>query len=606
MKLRKQVNRLDNNRILRLSEETANKIAAGEVVDRPVSIVKELVENSIDAGSKTIIVEIKQGGKNYIRVTDDGTGILPEDVQAAFERHATSKIKNVEDLEEISSLGFRGEALSSIVAVSHTEIITKTKSNKTGIQLFLSGGNITEKKEIGCTDGTTIIVSDLFYNVPARLKFLKTDGAESNLIIDFLSKIALAFSDIRFRVINNGQILFSTSGDKDIAKNIISIYNTEIGKDLIKLNSKNEAFEIKAFISPPFHTRPSKKNQVFFVNGRVIKSKVLDKIFNDAYKELVSEGRYAIGFIFLKVRPNLIDVNIHPNKHEIKFNNEKEIEEFMRKALLEALRQPVIIPKINQEKEKMKNESHFIKEEKAEQVDIKTLLQTKEASHNFQSDKVDSINRNKAYNFELEAPQEEEIKTEELKPFYINELNVLGLVFNTYIAANDEDNFYLIDHHAAHERVLYEQFLNEYDTQSILSQRLLSPIVLELSVSDTHNTMENMDFIWKLGYEIEAFGNNSFIIKAIPTFLGITESKLFIEELIENIQAQPLIRSNMEKIISRACKKAVKANDHLDHKEILHLLKLLSTTKNPYTCPHGRPVFIKLTEADIDKMFKRT
>ncbi len=597
---------LEKRRIIRLSEETANKIAAGEVVDRPVSIVKELVENSIDAGSKTIIVEIKQGGKSYIRVTDDGTGILPEDVEAAFERHATSKIKNAKDLSSVSSLGFRGEALSSIAAVSHTEIITKTKSNRTGTQLLLSGGLVKEKKEIGCTDGTTIIVSDLFYNVPARQKFLKTDAAETNLIIDFLSKIALAFSDIRFRVINNEQIWFSTTGNNDVFKNIVNIYNSKVGENLIHLQSGNDKYDINAYISKPSYTRPSKKNQIFFVNGRIIKSKVLDKIFNHAYKELVPEGRYATGFIFLKILPNLIDVNIHPNKREIKFFNEKDIEDFMEAALLDALRQPVIIPKIQTKSEQKKKEAK--NEENIEQVNIKTLLNTNtNFSQSIEDNDYKTIKHawEKKENFEKKE-QIKEIEIENTHTFSIDEFNILGLIFNTYIAADDGECFYLIDQHAAHERVLYEQFLKEMRNQSIFSQRLLSPMVLELSVSDVHYAIENINFIKNLGYEVEEFGNNSLIVKGVPSFLELTEAKLFLDEIIENISGQSLHKNRTEKIISRACKKAVKANDHLNHQEMLHLLKALSLTENPYSCPHGRPVIIKLNESDIDKMFKRT
>ncbi|MCG8483523.1 MAG: DNA mismatch repair endonuclease MutL, partial [Clostridia bacterium] len=293
---------MEHRSIKRLSKQTTNKIAAGEVVERPISIVKELVENSIDAGASSIVVEIKNGGKSYIRITDNGSGILPDEVEMAFERHATSKISDSDDLNRLMSLGFRGEALASIAAVSHAELITKTHSNQSGIQVKLDGGVLNHKKEIGCPNGTTIIISDLFYNTPARLKFLKQDSTEANLIIDFVSKISLAFSSISFRLINNGKILFSTSGSGQIYKSITSIYQKEIAQDLIHVSENNDLYELEAYISTSSNTRASKKYQIFFMNGRYIKSPLLDKALNNAYRELVFEGRYPIAFLFLKVK----------------------------------------------------------------------------------------------------------------------------------------------------------------------------------------------------------------------------------------------------------------------------------------------------------------
>lgn len=602
---------LENKRIQKLSQQTSNKIAAGEVVDRPVSIIKELLENSIDAGSTSIIIEIKQGGKSYIRVTDDGKGILPEDVELAFERHATSKIIDAEDLNHITSLGFRGEALASIAAVSHTEIITKTRENKAGIQLKLDGGMVSYKKEIGCTDGTTIIISDLFYNTPARLKFLKQDATEANMIIDLVSKISLAFPFIKFRMINNSKILFSTTGTNDIYKNIISIYNKEIAHNLIKVSEVSEAYDLEAYISPPSETRTNKKYQIFFLNGRYIKSTLIDRAVNQSYKELIMEGRYPIVFVFLKVKPELVDVNIHPNKREVRFREENAIEAFINTSIMKALRSSVSIPSMPT----IKTERVFQEKsmtpiiEKEEQVNIKSLSQT--------IDKTESpiIQTKVAIKEPVKTPyvfnnkrviEEKPVKVEE-QSFNMTELQILGTVFGTYIAACDSENFYLIDQHAAHERVLYEQLLNDYYNQKISSQRLISPYIIDGSVSEVHNTLENIDFIRGLGYEIEEFGNNAFVIKAIPSMLELTESKYLLEELIENMIDEPVFsdKNAIEKIISRACKKAVKANDSLHHKEIISLIGLLSKTKNPYSCPHGRPVFIKLSEKDIEKMFKR-
>lgn len=600
---------MENKRIVKLSKETSNKIAAGEVVERPVSIIKELVENAIDAEASFIIIEIKKGGKSYIRVTDDGIGIFPEDVETAFERHATSKIKKAEDIEHISSLGFRGEALSSIAAVSHTEIITKTRFNQTGIQLKISGGMVTDKKEIGCSDGTTIVVSDLFYNVPARYKFLKQDATESNLIIDFVSKISLAFPNIRFRLINNGKILFSTNGQGDAYKTIISIYNKDISDNLIKVTAQNKDYQLDAFISPPSDTRPSKKHQIFFVNGRYIKSQLLDKILNKSYKERIPEGRYPIGFVFLKISPEKIDVNIHPNKREIRFKDEQGLEAFGFEVIENHLKSVLSIPKIKTD--------HLFQEEKVEkpakeeeQVNIKTLLTTNDLSEEKVLQHPTHIHEEKVtpeYFQNNEWIEEQEpLIIEHEEAFDIQTLNILGIIFTTYIAVSDSNNFYLIDQHAAHERILYEQLLREYLNKNTASQRLLNPYLLELSVSDAQRTIENIDFIRSFGFEIDPFGNNAFVIKGIPSMIELTESKKLLEEIIDNMTEGLIDKYTMEKIIGKACKKAVKAHDHLNIKEIEHLLKLLNQTKNPYSCPHGRPVFIKLSESDIEKMFKRT
>lgn len=603
---------MENKRIIKLSKQTTNKIAAGEVVERPVSIVKELVENSIDSGATSIAVEIKNGGKTYIRITDNGSGIVPEEVEIAFERHATSKISDSEDLNHIRSLGFRGEALASIAAVSHTELITKTSNNQSGIQVKLDGGLVTSKKEIGCPNGTTIIISDLFYNTPARLKFLKQDATEANLIIDLVAKMSLAFSTISFRLINNGKILFSTSGSGDIYKSITSIYQKDIARDLIHVSEKNDIYELEAYISTTSNTRSNKKYQIFFMNGRYIKSAILDKALNKAYRELIFEGRYPIAFMFLKVKSEWVDVNIHPNKREVRFRDEQGIEAFIDHALINNLRSAVAsIPKINIEKifiDKKLNDEIKTPDEK--QVDIISLSETKPKSFDDVWEKPKNYQSNAEQNvIELKEPKIDKapIQPKE-EPFDMLSLNIMGTVFAAYIAVFDKDFFYLIDQHAAHERILYEELMDKYLNENILIQKLLTPYILDLSASDTQNVQENIAFIKKLGYEIELFGNNSFIIKGVPSILEFNDSKSFIEEVIDHLSSEKITeqKEQIEKIITKACKKAVKAHDHLDIKEIKHMISLLSKTNNPFSCPHGRPVFIKLSEQDIEKMFKRS
>lgn len=592
---------------------TTNKIAAGEVVERPISIVKELVENSIDAGASSIVVEIKNGGKSYIRITDNGSGILPDEVEMAFERHATSKISDSEDLNHLMSLGFRGEALASIAAVSHTELITKTPSNQSGIQVKLDGGVLSHKKEMGCPNGTTIIISDLFYNTPARLKFLKQDATEANLIIDFVSKISLAFSDIGFRLINNGKILFSTSGSGDTYKSITSIFQKEIAQDLIQVLECNDFYELKAYVSTSSNTRASKKYQIFFMNGRYIKSPLLDRALNNAYRELVFEGRYPIAFLFLKVKPEWVDVNIHPNKKEVRFRDEKGIEDFIDNTLVNALRSAAAsIPKIKTEKIFVENNTHNeVEVEKTVQVDITSLPKTKPMTFNesWEKPKVESYEIKAFQALELKEPSVEKtpIQPKE-EPFNLLSLNTLGTVFGTYVAAFDQEYFYLIDQHAAHERILYEDFIAQYLNEDANVQRLLSPYIIELSVSDAHNAQENLGFIQKLGYEIEAFGKNSFIVKGVPSMLQFNDSKVFLNDIIESLSTRLITqqKEQIEKVIRNACRKAIKANDYLNNKEIEHMISLLSKTDNPFSCPHGRPIFIKLSEHDIEKMFKRS
>ncbi|MDD3169667.1 MAG: DNA mismatch repair endonuclease MutL, partial [Eubacteriales bacterium] len=366
---------IENKRIMELPKHVADKIAAGEVVDRPLSIVKELVENSIDAGADSVTVEIKNGGKSYIRVTDNGSGIEKQDVTLAFKRHATSKIKSASDLDHISSLGFRGEALASIAAVSRVELITKTAGDKSGIRVKLEGGEILEKEDTGCPEGTTIIIEDLFFNTPARLKFMKPDATESTLIIDFISKMTLAYPRIRIRLINNGNILFSTAGKGDIYSNILTIYSKETGDKLIHLEEDWEEMRLEAYISAPNHSKTNRKSQIFFVNGRSISSKVMDNAVADAYLEKIFEGRYPIAFLFLQLAPEKLDVNIHPNKKEVRFENERLVRDFITDSIRRNLQTKEAIPEIRNrnlfasgtkdERENQKSEA---------QVDIKSLL----------------------------------------------------------------------------------------------------------------------------------------------------------------------------------------------------------------------------------------
>lgn len=636
---------LANRKIIELPKHVADKIAAGEVVDRPLSIVKELVENSIDAGASSVIVEIRNGGKSYIRVTDNGSGISKDDVDLAFQRHATSKIISAEDLDHIISLGFRGEALASIAAVSKVELITKTAGEKSGIRIRIEGGELLEKEDTGCPEGTTIIVEDLFFNTPARLKFMKPDSTESTLIIDFISKMCLAYPHIKIRLVNNGNILFSTPGKGDMYSSILTIFSREIGDKLIHLQEDNGQMALEAFISAPDNSKTNRKSQIFFVNGRVINSKVMENAVSDAYREKLFEGRYPIAFLFLRVAPENLDVNIHPNKKEVRFDDERTVREFITQALRNNLKSKDAIPEIKEKNIFRFSDSGTDKapEPNAEknssvQVDIKKLLsEQRRLEKDTASDRLEEPSQPARTIVETEVfqPARTIMETEESyrikKPeeacrnrkmeiedtsigkrsrtdeFNISSLTVTGSIFGTYITAVDESSLYLIDQHAAHERVFYEQLLSEYRNEEKAQQLILTPVVINVTHAVKNDTEEMLDFLGNLGFQIEEFGPSAYIMKAIPVFMELEEAKEFIDYLLDNISEEGDL-DNQRKIagiITNACKRSVKAHDVLDRTEIDRLMADLARTKNPYSCPHGRPTFIRLNQYEIEKMFKR-
>jgi len=610
-------------KIIELPKEVADKIAAGEVVDRPVSVVKELMENSIDAGATSIVVEIRNGGKSYIRVTDNGSGIPKEDAGLAFKRHATSKIRSASDLDRIESLGFRGEALASIAAVSKVELITKTAGEKSGIRIRAEGGEIRETEDTGCPEGTTVIVADLFFNTPARLKFLKPDSTESTLIIDVVSKMALAYPDIKIRLINNGNILFSTAGKGDIYSSILTIYSREVGEKLIRLQEETDSMSLEAFISPPHHSKSNRKSQIFFVNGRYINSRIIENAVADAYREKLIEGRYPIAFLFLRVAPEKVDVNIHPNKREVRFAEEQAVREFVAESIRGALQRKEAIPEITERNLNPFRQPGFIsgafvkdsispepwnRAENRElsrgsgtQVDIKKLLyEQRMQEREMQAAGSRQINESaEAYGTVEKTSGQHEFNMEDLK--------IIGSIFGTYIAATDEDSFYLIDQHAAHERIFYEQLMAQHQSEEKAQQLILAPLVINVSHTIKNDTAELLDFLGNFGFQIEEFGPAAYLMKAVPVFMELKEAEDFIDYILDNISEDADLkdRRRIDAIITNACKKAVKANDVLDQREMERLMADLAKTKNPYSCPHGRPTFIRLTKYEIEKMFKR-
>ena len=646
-----------------LDKSIADKIAAGEVIERPVSIVKELVENALDAGASSVVVEIKHGGKSYIRVTDDGCGIPAGQTEIAFLRHATSKIENADDLNAIETLGFRGEALASICAVTRCELITKCADEKLGTRLVLHGGEILTKESTGCPDGTTMVITDLFYNTPARLKFMKSDGAESGMIIDFLSQMALAYKDVKFRLINNGKVLFATTGDGNRLNSIIRIYKDVDAKNMVPLTYQEGNMALEGYISTPAFSKTTRGSQIFFVNGRVVNSKVMEKGTSLGYKERLFEGRYPVVYLFLTTDPAALDVNIHPNKREVRFDHENEIVDFISRGIITALatenavvdagnlfngKEDITLsgekvfekvlsvlhkkdseikpessadPKKNIFKYKLSEDE---KKQGEEQVDIKRILSTiKNPFDEDTSDKAFSLKTHKAHDTEaLEKNSLTQVKqsTEEklsgphleisvpaIQPFDFSALQVTGVIFSTYITAVDDKNFYLIDQHAAHERIFYEKLVGEYEKSDKAKQTLMIPLLIPVSLSATANEFDWLQALLQMGFSIEDFGDNTYRVSEIPMFMDLTEAEDFIKNFIENIHHSTDLSNRVviDKLITMSCKAAVKAHDALKPEEITTLIRTLAKCRNPFSCPHGRPTFIKLTEYEIEKMFKR-
>ena len=593
-----------------LNKNVADKIAAGEVVDRPVSIVKELVENSIDSGASSITVEIREGGKSYIRVTDNGCGIDAEEVETAFLRHATSKITAVKDLDAIRTLGFRGEALASISAVSRVEMITKTKDARAGRRIIVEASKIIDNSSAGCPDGTTITVKDLFFNVPARLKFMKTDATESRQIADLMSRVALAYPDIKFRFLNGGKLVFNTTGNNNILENIINIYGQDIGKELVKVERSEKGNHVVGFVSNPGFSTASRIRQIFCVNGRVVSSPVIERALDKAYKERLFQGRFPAAFLFIAVPAETLDVNIHPTKKEIRFDDESVVEDFITDSVKEALTYKEAIPKIKGGNLKQENKANRplsrpvtlsaepeetkpvvpeAKPIKEEQYDIKSLLST------IREEAVAPVVR------------EEEFHAQPSKPFDFDDLTIIGSLFDTYILAFAGDSFFMLDQHAAHERIFYEKLKGQYESKEKASQQLMIPLNFNVSADVVMTEDKWLPVIENMGYNAEFFGNNTYLVREIPAFMEMREAEDFLNDLFNQFSDRPDMQNQavLDKIIMRSCKSAVKGGDKLTASEIDSLIEQLKRCDNPFSCPHGRPTFVKMTKYEIEKMFKR-
>jgi DNA mismatch repair protein MutL len=587
-----------------LDSFVADKIAAGEVIERPLSIVKELVENSIDAGAKNIIIEIRNGGKSYIRVTDDGSGIPADEVELAFERHATGKISTLEDLNNINTLGFRGEALASIAAVSRLTMVTKTRDEMTGSKIVLHGGKVFSEESVGANMGTTIIVEDVFYNTPARKKFMKTDAAEASVIIDLIQRISIYYAATGFKFINNGQTIFKTPGDGDHLHAITEIYPSAEYRNLIEINGKY----VHGYISDPGNTRKSRKGEMFFVNGRIVESAVIEKGIMKGYGDRLFSG-FPLAILFITVEPDKIDVNIHPNKKEIKFLEENEIVTDIDAAVKAVLSAEESIPDpgmLAKPERAAQNEgtstgitSSYVSSSSAaetEQLGIRDFLKLNERTETYT--RTDTTYAPADIEFSsLKAPL--------IIPFEFKDLTIKGYVFDTYIITQAGENLFVLDQHAAHERILYEELIDAYERDEHLSQPILMPFSIETTADVYHMDRDWIDVLNRMGFDISDFGNNTFIIRGVPEYMSIAEASDFLHVFIDDIENTPKNGIVIDKLIMRSCKGAVKGGDILSRSEIEDLLARLSMCINPFSCPHGRPTFIKVTKYELERAFRR-
>ena len=616
-----------------LLKSVSDKIAAGEVVERPSSVVKELVENSIDSGATSIIVEIKKGGSSYIRVTDNGSGIPKDEVELAFTRHATSKISTAEDLDNLITLGFRGEALASIAAVSITEIITKTSDKKTGTKVILEAGKVLENKAIGAPDGTTVIVEDLFFNTPARRKFMKSNASESNKIIDLMKNIALAYPKIKIRMVSNDSVLFSTPGTGERLDVITTLSGRQLTEKLIVIDTLGEDISLEGYVSGPGELRSSRKEQIFFVNGRVVDSKVIEKAIAIAYKERLFEGRYPIAYLFIEMNLNLLDVNIHPNKREVRFDDDEKVISFLSESIKKAIIKKIAIPKIDAKKSivgisKAEEEFNEQNNKYVNTPDAKNIFSEKNKIQEsfgprkdiapFKKESDNTVAVQSRFNMKQilsDFKQENElinekasqikqiIKEENSTDNVFDDLRILTTIFDTYIICADDDAMYLIDQHAAHERIHYEEILNRMKRSRVEKQSIIIPITFTCIKSDEEWILPLENF----GFTIEEFGPSTYIAKEIPTFFNLEEAEVFLKDYISEIDENTDFQSATlkDRMATKACKAAVKAHDHLKDDEIATLIKDLEKCENPYSCPHGRPTFIKLSRYEIEKKFNR-
>lgn len=598
-----------------LSEDLINKIAAGEVIERPASVVKELIENSLDAGATKMSIDIEDSGRRLIRVSDNGEGMDQEDAEHSILRHATSKIKNDQDLFSIHTLGFRGEALASIAAVSHLTLITKPKDKLEGFQIEVEGGNIISSGMIGAGSGTTIEVRDLFFNTPARKKFLKGDAVEMHHIIEVVLRYALLHAQVAIKLVHDGHVLVHSPAVENGRDNIASIYGTTLAKELLEVNFQDDHVQIQGYIAPPHHARNDKNQQVLFVNGRWVKNNDIMNAVYDAYHSTLFLEKHPVVILMLKLDPRSIDVNVHPAKTEVKIEQRDLVYQSVYQAVKETLSKNNLIPILGVEPEeqltfgtpplpvKQKQEAKY-----AFEASTQAVFQVKEVSpvlsdpieRNDHAFEIPMVVNGRAEKERVEVPKM--IEATRFPPF-----KILGQIHKTFFVAETLGGLFYIDQHAAHERVLYERFMAQYMKKEVQVQRLLQGEIIEFSALEKMMTLKNKELLEKYGFQIEPFGDHAFVIKTIPLLFGRLQPKEIIFDVLHMLEeGKYKIEENKEEIVTRmACRSAVMAGETLTIQEMEKMMDDLARTELPFTCPHGRPTIIKVTAEELEKKFKR-
>ena len=617
-----------------LDKQTIDKIAAGEVVERPSSVVKELVENSLDAGATHVTVEIKEGGISYIRITDNGCGIDSSQIQKAFLRHSTSKIRQADDLTKIYSLGFRGEALSSIAAVSQVELITKTKDEFMGSRFVIEGGIAGAQEEIGAPNGTSFIIRNLFYNTPVRKKFLKTPQTEAAYITGIMEKYALCRPDVSFKVIVNGQVKLQSPGNGQLEDAVYRVFGREIIGDLLPIHLTAGETEVHGFIAKPVVSRGNRNFEHFFINGRYITSNFLSKCVEEAYKSFVMQHKFPFVLLNISMNPAEVDVNVHPTKMEVRFSNEPELYDLLTRGIHDVLTQKELIPtffldepsKSTEiipptehkpepfERNKIDKIRSFVRETSPYQVQYgnrtinerPAVSKTKESSPvimDFKEELKKEVLQNtvQVRLFDEEKPA---LLKEESKPSH----RIIGQVFKTYWLVEFHDSMYIIDQHAAHERVLYERTMKDIKNKELSSQNMSPPLVLTLTDLEWTYLEKYKEQFENIGYSFEEFGGQDVIVNTVPyNMFGIRDKDLFLGMLddLKDFKGNETPDIVLEKVAMMSCKAAVKGNQQLSEREAMQLIDDLLTLENPYHCPHGRPTIIEMSKYEMERKFKR-
>ena len=618
-----------------LDEQTISKIAAGEIIENSASIVKELVENSIDAGADDILVELRGESTNYIKVSDNGSGFSEDDLELAFLRHSTSKLQVIEDLEKIRTLGFRGEALASISNISKIKLMTKREEDLAGNSLIIENGKIIKKNKVGMPKGTTFIINDVFYNTPVRKKFLRKDSTEINNIIDIIQKIALSNNNIKFTLIRDGKTILNTGSDKDPINRIFSILGSEIASSLNEGKFESENYKIRGFFSNNKLFRSNRDSQYIFVNGRFIRDINISRAIEKNYNSLIPLNRYPVFVLYIDIDPKLIDVNIHPKKNEIKISNEniltallsEVVEEVIypnrsiREIELEDKKENVNVFDIFDDEDDTEETSDLIEKEDSRNNNLKSLWEIEkdediksQDNNSFNEEALlyrEDVTKDNASDSKIEGEEKNFLFDDGASRIYEDLINtrISGVLFKTYILLENQRDgkVFVVDQHAAHERVNYEKFLKMYLNSGISSQILIKPEIIELNQIEYDKILTYFDLFNELGFKIEDFGDRSIVLREVPMIFGLPTYVDFIRDIIDSLDKD--ISSNYEadmyKIMRKACKASVKAGDDLSDIEIEALIRDLKNCENPYTCPHGRPTIVEVSKHTISKLFLR-